>query len=121
MVYGCGELFLLSDEPEMASVASKKSKAKPPQISAAASFGGNLNLEVVCPFGVSEGNTIIVVSPFGTRRHAVACPKRIRPGDTFVVKMPSVNEKPSEPRLGDFMLALDNFLTPTPEVVGTPV
>ena len=76
---------------------------------------------VVCPVGVSEGNTIIVKSPFGTRKIPTACPKGIRPGDVFVVKMPDPKEQISDPPLEYFSLQVEQFFTPVPTVTGLPV
>ena len=78
-------------------------------------------MSVTCPVGVTEGNTIIVRSPFGTRKAPITCPKGIMPGQTFVAHLPGINEKMEGPHFQNLGVLVDDWLTPTPEVVGRPV
>ena len=75
---------------------------------------------MTCPVGVSEGNTIIVKSPFGTRQIPVACPRGVQPGETFIVRMPDPQEEIREPQVEYFSLEVDRFFTPVPTVTGRP-
>ena len=66
--------------------------------------------------GIQQGNTIIVQSPFGTRKVPVACPKGVWPGDTFIVKIPDPKQEVREPQVDYLSLAVERFFTPVPTV-----
>ena len=76
---------------------------------------------VIIPPGVVGGNTILVRSPFGTRTVYASVPDGLKTGDKFTVDLPPVGVASEKPKSGGFMPSLDDFFTPTPEVVGVPV
>lgn len=51
----------------------------------------------------------------------MALPKGLKSGDFFVVSIPAADEETREPELPYWSLVVDNFFTPTPEVMGRPL
>lgn len=76
----------------------------------------------VVPEGVEAGNSLIVRSPFGARKVCVSVPQGLKAGDTFRVQIPPLGMAVDQTNhdLG-FIAVIDDFFTPTPEVVGIAI
>jgi hypothetical protein len=79
-------------------------------------------MAAVVPEGVEAGNSLLVRSPFGARKVCVTVPQGLKAGDTFRVQIPPLGMAVDQTNHDLGLIAvIDDFFTPTPEVVGTAI